>query len=155
MGGFRTTAAPARGRACFRGALAAALAAGASGCLARSLAVDTQAIDVLWSFTTNDFGCTEVRPDLPMVRIRAHVQNADPDDELFDWVPCVGEPAFGGDTATHGVTTPLELGAYDVSVELWDRIGGTLLGRSPEPAPTAVLADPLTVYLLPITIVPL
>jgi hypothetical protein len=126
-----------------------------SGCLARSLAVDTQTIDVTWSFTTNDFGCTSVREGLPMVRIRAGVQNANPDDELFDWVPCYVEPLFVGDPATHGYTTPLELGSYDISVELWDRIGGSLLGRSPDPAPTAVLADPLTIYQLPITIVPL
>jgi hypothetical protein len=104
----------------------AAFASG--GCLAKALAVDTETVDVVWTFASDDFGCTQDRvnaPDLPEVRIRAHVNGAPDDDELFDIVPCVDESGL-----LQGSTTPLALGAYQISLELWTRFGGQVIGRS-------------------------
>ena len=54
---------------------------------------------------------------------------------------------------THGVISPLELGAYDVTAELWTSIGGRRIGRSPGSIPV-ILGNPAEVYALPIVIEP-
>jgi len=138
--------------------VAVGLGLSASGCLARSLAVDAEAVAVSWSFTTSDFGCNQTRlgaPDLPVVRIRSHIQGGGEDDELFDVVPCVIPAIDESDPGLRGVTTPLVLGSYEISAELWDRFGGQVLGRSPDPPVGVTLDAPGDVSALALVIEPI
>src|SRR5688500_5702344 len=104
------------------------------GCLPRALAVDTEAVQVTWTFDETDFECYDGSPVLPEVRIRSRLQvaGADEDDEVFDLRPCFDPHGVGDDQMKpfSAVCRPRELGAYDFSIGLWDRFGGTVLGRS-------------------------
>src|SRR5262245_57931640 len=102
-----------------RAVVVAGIAWLSSGCLARSLAVDTQVVLAVWRFDApTELGCTLGRDDLPLVRIRSHVQGYDDDDELFDWVPCVSDVIISdGVPPNHGFTTPLELASYDIELQ--------------------------------------
>jgi hypothetical protein len=132
-----------------------AIASTASGCLAKSLAVDTQAILVVWQIDDRTpLGCVAGAEELPLLKIRSHIQSSpDPDDEYFDWVPCLVEDVPLED-AFRGQTTPLELGPYDVEVELWTWDRARVLARASQPH-TALLDNtppgPLTVE---VTLVP-
>jgi hypothetical protein len=110
------------------------MAVAGGGCLPRALAVDTEAVQVTWTFEESDFGCVLGADPMPEVRIRSMLQmaGANEDDEVFDRRPCYDPEAMvdGLSNPFSAVTTPLELGAYDISLELWDELGGTLLARS-------------------------
>ena len=136
------------------GALVLAVACG--GCLARSLAVDTQAIAVVWRVDERTaLGCVEGAAALPLLKIRSHIQaSPEPDDEYFDWVPCLTIDPESGRGPFHGLTTPLELGAYDVEVELWSADRARLLARSVEPRTALLDNTPPEPYEVEVTLVP-
>src|SRR5690349_2778164 len=93
----------------------------AAGCIGRSLAEDSARIEVRWEFDSA-YACTQ---DGPMMRIRSAPAGGTPDDEALDWVPCLddtGEP--------RGVTAPLPLAVYVVSVRMATSIDGAILAES-------------------------
>jgi hypothetical protein len=130
------------------------IAISASGCLARSLAIDTQPVVVVWTTAEGvTLGCDEGRVDLPLMRIRTHLQQSpSDDDEYFDWMPCRSENTFEL-PAFQGVTTPLELGSYDVEVELWtaDRTQRIAVQNG---ARTAILNEPAVPYTVEVELRP-
>jgi hypothetical protein len=89
-----------------------------AGCLRTA---DVEPVVVAWTFRGGDtLGCEAGREDVPVMRIRSHVAvSPAADDEYIDWVPCATEDAVLGIERFEGAITPLELGTYDVEVEMW------------------------------------
>lgn len=98
-----------------------------SGCLGRSLATDSSRLLVRWTLEPT----AACGPQAPMMRIRSVPGGGDPDDEELDWLPCLD--ASG---AAQGITAPLPLAVYDVTVGMAPAIDGPIFVES-----TTVTAD--------------
>lgn len=118
-----------------------------TGCLRTA---DVEPVVVAWTFQGGDrLGCEAGRDEVPMMRIRSHVAvSSAADDEYVDWVPCATEDPIVGLERFEGAITPLELGTYDVEVEMWtaDRFWRIARGTG-----TAILNSTTEIYTVHVT----
>lgn len=86
---------------------------------------------------------------MPLMRVRTHVSvSMAPDDEYIDWLPCATEDPVLGLEQRAGAITPLELGTYDVDVQMWTADRFWLLAHGTSTAILTSTTDTATVDVM-------
>jgi hypothetical protein len=99
----------------------------ATGCLGRSVQEDSARVLVRW-VVDPALPCDQ---QFPRMRVRSVVVPPgpspviDPDDEEFDWMPCLSNAG-----SREGTTAPLPIATYELTVTMHDGLDGLVLAQS-------------------------